>query len=133
MCKEIHVTATQCAVRFENALKRKVYTTPKSYLDLIGLYLSSLKKKREELQLNQKRLSNGLTKLEQANKQVAELQITLTDLKPQLETQSVKVTAALVKVEADSRFAAEKEQIVQREAEEVNKKAQDIKIIADDA
>ena len=37
------------------------------------------------------------------------------------------------KVEADSRVAADKEAIVQREAEEVNKKAQDIKIIADDA
>lgn len=40
---------------------------------------------------------------------------------------------ALEKVEADSRVAADKEAIVQREAEEVNKKAQDIKIIADDA
>lgn len=57
-----------CAVKFEAALKRKVYTTPKSYLDLIGLYLNSLKRKREELMGNQKRLSSGLTKLEQANK-----------------------------------------------------------------
>jgi dynein heavy chain len=123
MCKEIHITSTDCAVKFESALKRKVYTTPKSYLDLIGLYLSSLKRKREELQLNQRRLSSGLTKLEQANKQVAELQITLTELKPQLVIQAVKVAEALVKVEADSRVAADKESIVQREAEEVNKKA----------
>ena len=133
MCKQIHVSSTECALRFENALKRKVYTTPKSYLDLIGLYLSSLKRKREELQLNQRRLSSGLTKLEQANKQVAELQIVLTELKPELELSSIKVAEALVKVEADSFLAAEKEAVVQREAEEVNKKAQDIKIIADDA
>ena len=52
MCKEIHISSKNCAIRFESALKRKVYTTPKSYLDLIGLYLNSLKKKREELILN---------------------------------------------------------------------------------
>ena len=42
----------ECAIKFESALKRKVYTTPKSYLDLIGLYMTSLKRKREELQQN---------------------------------------------------------------------------------
>lgn len=43
------------------------------------------------------------------------------------------VAEALIKVEADSKIAAEKESIVSKEAEEVNKKAQDIKMIADDA
>lgn len=127
ICKDIHQTSMDCAVKFEAALKRKVYTTPKSYLDLIGLYLNSLKRKREELIGNQKRLSSGLTKLEQANKQVAELQVTLTDLQPELEVQAVKVAEALEKVKADSDVAAEKEAVVQREAEEVNKKAFDIK------
>jgi len=51
MCMEIHITSKDCADKFEAALKRRVYTTPKSYLDLIGLYLNSLKRKRDELQL----------------------------------------------------------------------------------
>lgn len=67
MCKDIHISAKDCADKFEAALKRKVYTTPKSYLDLIGLYLASLKKKRDELQLKRKRLSDGLIKLKLAN------------------------------------------------------------------
>ena len=66
-------------------MKRKVYNTPKSYLDLIKLYQQALKEKRDEMMTTQRRLANGLTKLEQANKQVASLQITLTELKPQLE------------------------------------------------
>lgn len=49
MCKEIHMSASAQAVKFEGALKRKVFTTPKSYLDLINLYLAALKMKREEL------------------------------------------------------------------------------------
>ena len=47
--------------------------------------------------------------------------------------QGIKVAEALKNVEADSRVANEQETIVGREAEEVNKMAFDIKIIADDA
>lgn len=39
MCKDVHLTATDMTVRFEEELKRKVYNTPKSYLDLIKLYI----------------------------------------------------------------------------------------------
>jgi dynein heavy chain len=49
MSKEIHLSAAETSIKFELALRRKVYTTPKSYLDLIGLYITSLKRKREEL------------------------------------------------------------------------------------
>ena len=73
LCKEIHLSATEQAVKFETCLKRKVYTTPKSYLDLIYLYLHLFKSKRQELNANKIRLANGLHKLEQANKQVADL------------------------------------------------------------
>lgn len=52
MCKEVHLSATQQAEKFEAALKRKVYNTPKSYLDLIKLYISTLKEKRAELMSN---------------------------------------------------------------------------------
>ncbi len=38
MCKEVHSSSAEMAEVFEAALKRKVYTTPKSYLDLIKLY-----------------------------------------------------------------------------------------------
>ena len=46
------------------ALNRKVYNTPKSYLDLIKLYIEALRNKRDEILENAKRLSSGLTKLE---------------------------------------------------------------------
>lgn len=49
MCKEVHTTAADMADVFEAALKRKVYTTPKSYLDLIKLYQQALKEKKSEM------------------------------------------------------------------------------------
>lgn len=35
ICKEIHLNATEKSKEFELQLKRKVYTTPKSYLDFL--------------------------------------------------------------------------------------------------
>ena len=45
------MAASDMADVFEQALKRKVYTTPKSYLDLIKLYQSALKNKRNEMKV----------------------------------------------------------------------------------
>jgi len=59
-----------------------VYTTPKSYLDLLNLFLSSLERKRQEFGDKRNKLSSGITKLEETNKTVAELQITLEKLRP---------------------------------------------------
>jgi len=42
MCVEIHMSVSDMADRFYNELKRKYYTTPTSYLELINLYLSML-------------------------------------------------------------------------------------------
>lgn len=43
------MSAANMSDEFERALKRKVYTTPKSYLDLIKLYIERLIFKRKEL------------------------------------------------------------------------------------
>lgn len=133
MCKEVHSQASVQADVFEQQLKRKVYNTPKSYLDLIKLYQESLASKRSEFTGNQLRLSSGLTKLEQANKQVAQLTIDLTDLKPKLEEKTILVIAKLEEVNKDTQIAAEKEAIVSAEAEKVQKQADRIQMISDEA
>lgn len=42
MCMKIHTSVEQKSVEFFEKLRRQIYTTPKSYLDLIHLYISSL-------------------------------------------------------------------------------------------
>ena len=42
MCMVIHTSVEEEADVFFGELRRKVYTTPKSYLDLINLYLNTL-------------------------------------------------------------------------------------------
>lgn len=51
MCVEIHVSVTDMAERFYSELRRRYYTTPTSYLELINLYLSMLEEKRQILVL----------------------------------------------------------------------------------
>jgi len=133
MCTEVHTSAGELALRFDQQLKRKVYTTPKSYLDLINLYMQTLDEKREEISFNMKRLSNGLNKLHSANDLVAKLKVSLTELQPQLAEQSIKVDEALVELEKDSLIAREQESEVERDKEEINNKAHEIRLIADEA
>ena len=133
MCTIIHLSSTEMGTKFDQELKRKVYTTPKSFLDLLNLYQNSLGEKREELTINQQRLANGLKTLEQTNKTVAELQITLIDLQPKLVEQTEKTKVALATVEIDTQKANEQEAVVEKETEEVNQQASAVKFIYDAA
>jgi len=67
MCMIIHTSVESISEQFFNELRRRVYTTPKSYLDLISLYLNTLDKKRIEVNSNRNRLANGLTTLKNTN------------------------------------------------------------------
>lgn len=71
-------------------MRRKVYVTPKSYLDGITMYLKQLDTKKDEAKLNISRLSNGCTKLKDTNLQIASLKISLADLIPKLEEENLK-------------------------------------------
>ena len=64
--KEVHIRSMTCAEDFYTIYKRKVYFTPKSYLDFINLYMDTLVTKREEFLSNENRLTMGLTKLVEA-------------------------------------------------------------------
>ena len=73
MSKIVHTSVEETSDRFYEELRRRVYTTPKSYLDLISLYLNTLESKRQEYNANKNRLSSGLNKLQTTNVQIAEL------------------------------------------------------------
>ena len=94
--------------------RRHNYTTPKSYLELINLYVKVLTAKHEELKSKMGRLENGLEKLRVTAAQVNEL-------KAQLATQEVELTKK--NDEADKLI-----EIVGIETEKVSKE----KILADD-
>jgi len=113
-------------------LRRIVYTTPKSYLDLISLYEKVLAVKRNELQTNKNRLAIGLKKLNDTNAEIAILSANIKEMTPKLEAKNIELAESLVVVNADKEIAAEKEKVVSGEAEIVNKKATESQAIADE-
>ena len=47
-------------VQFYEEMRRRYYTTPSSYLDLLKLYLSTLGRKSEKIETLKNRIGNGL-------------------------------------------------------------------------
>lgn len=101
MCMFSHITIEQEADRFYRMLKRKVYTTPKGYIDLIESYLLLLKEKYNELNSYKNKLAGGLTKLAETNEIVKSLEENLTKLKPILKEKSIEQEALIQKIKID--------------------------------
>ena len=96
MCMIIHTSVESISEQFFNELRRRVYTTPKSYLDLISLYLNTLDKKRIEVNSIRNRLANGLTTLKNTNQSIAELKVTITKMLPELAKANEELAVTLI-------------------------------------
>lgn len=130
---QIHTSVESMSDRFYQELRRRYYTTPKSYLDLITLYLQLLNEKREEFSEARDRLLNGLQKLTETNALVDNMKLELADLQPVLEAKS-KATAELLKKVAADQLEAEKVKVnVGKDEAEVKIMQQETQAVADDA
>merc|ERR1711871_444313 len=133
MCASLHWTVGLFGDRYFNELRRKTYTTPKSFLDMIQLYKVMLAEKRTELGTSKNRLSIGVTKLEETNTVVENLQVELTALQPVLKVKAEEAAAMIIVVEKDQKTAAEVKAKVEVVVQQVSKQAAETKVIADDA
>lgn len=82
MCMMVSVDVSDSCEKLYKELRRRIYTTPKSYLDQIKLYCKLLTKKREELLSVKKKLSDGLDKLKSTNEIVSSLKVEMQALQP---------------------------------------------------
>jgi len=73
--------------------RRRVYVTPKTYLDAVALYEDALKAKKRADGENIARLANGCEKLRSTNEQIEGLQVSLAALLPKLEEENRKSEA----------------------------------------
>lgn len=125
----VHKSVEDMSTRFYEELRRKVYITPKSYLDGINMYISQLERKRDEENLNMNRLSNGCKKLKDTNAQIAELQISLADLIPRLDVENVKAAEKAEIIKTNKQIAFQKESAVEEESVYVQMEANKIEIL----
>ena len=89
--------------------RRFVYTTPKSFLELIALFKGMLAKRATELEESKHQYEVGVVKIDETQKTVAELE------------EQLKVKA--VEVDELKKVATEKAEVVGKEKEIVDKEA----------
>lgn len=133
MCMEIHATVEEEGDRMYQELRRKTYTTPKSYLDLIGLYMSQLELKRGESHRARVRLENGLSKLRKTRETVRELKEKLKQMAPELEVQKRKTEDYYKQMQQETESTEVIKETVERESEIIEAQMIECKAKNDDA
>ncbi|XP_069845209.1 dynein axonemal heavy chain 6 isoform X1 [Dipodomys merriami] len=133
MCVNVHLSVTQIAERYYAELRRRYYTTPTSYLELINLYLYMLTEKRKQLVTAKDRVKNGLSKLLETNVLVDRMKLDLSALEPVLIAKSQDVEALMEKLALDQESADQVRSVVQEDQAKAKVKAEETQAIADDA
>lgn len=119
-------SVNKATVEFRKKEHRYVYTTPKSYLELIKLYGSLLEDKRDDASAAIQRLENGLKKLRETSESVAKLE---EDLKVMLDDAATKKETAegIAEVVAKEKSIVEEQTTnAQIESEQVTKIANEV-------
>ncbi|KAL0279081.1 UNVERIFIED_CONTAM: hypothetical protein PYX00_000712 [Menopon gallinae] len=132
MCKHFHTTVQDSAAAFYKALKRKIYVTPTSYLELIKSFQNMYGKKVEQITMQRNRYEVGLEKLDFAASQVSVMQDELHALQPQLLTTSEKTEKLMIKIEQDTVVVEAKKEIVAADEALANEAAAAAQAIKDD-
>ena len=102
MCGFVHRSIEEESIIFYNELRRRVYTTPKSYLDLISLYMNMLRSLQKEVDIKRDRMIVGVKKLEETNNIVETLRAELIKLEPVLVEKTIEAEHLLATVAVDS-------------------------------
>ena len=133
MCGYVHRSIERVSNDFWNQLRRRVYTTPKSYLDLISLYMSMLKGLQDVVELKSERMKVGVVKLNETNSIVDSLRGELVKLGPVLKAKAAETEVLLAQVAKDSAEAKIVADTVGAEEAIVGKQAAETQAVAADA
>ena len=133
LCRDIHIGVEKSSARYKEEVKRYNYVTPTSYLELLATFKKVLAEKRDELGTAKRRLSVGLDKMNQTDKDVAAMKAKMIELQPVLIKTSSEVEALMISIERDKAVAAETKSVVEVEKASAAAKAAECKAIKDSA
>ena len=133
LCGTVHTSVAASADRMLSELSRYSYTTPKSYLDLINLYMEKLGNLQDVVKVKKEQMVVGVQKLEETNALVDGLRTDLKALEPVLVEKSIEAEAMLKKVAIDQAEASLMQEKVGVDVAEVAKQQEMVEAIAADA
>ena len=120
LCQTFHRSARAASERFGEELKRYVYVTPTSYMELLSQFVKSLGATQAKVAKARDRYLAGLTQLEVATQSVNELRTQLEALQPTLVQSQADTAAIMVDIEAKLPGVEETRAVVNKEAEAAN-------------
>jgi len=115
----VHESVGTSAAQYKASLRRNVYTTPKSYLELIALYKQMLAAERARVSTQTTRLETGLIKLRESSEQVADMQFKLTEESAVVAVKSKETDLLIIEVGKESNIAADESEKAAIEEEKV--------------
>nr|KAI8735296.1 dynein heavy chain 6; axonemal-like [Biomphalaria glabrata] len=128
ICVGIHKTISEMSGRYWEEARRRYYSTPSSYMELIKLYSRMLKENKDEFMNNKGRLQTGLQTLTNAYAMAGSMQEELVSLGPIIEAKAKDTDILLQQLEEDRQAAKEVEEIVSQEESIM---AKEMKIVQD--
>ncbi|KAL5971244.1 Dynein heavy chain 7 axonemal [Taenia solium] len=130
--KHFHTSIANLSEKFFVELGRKTYVTPTSYLEQIASFERLITKKKNEIMMAKTRYLNGLDKLAFGASQVADMQVKLEELQPQLVEAGAANERLLVVIARESAAAEQQRERVVQEEEVVNSKADASKALSEE-
>uniref|UniRef100_T1J4J2 AAA+ ATPase domain-containing protein n=1 Tax=Strigamia maritima TaxID=126957 RepID=T1J4J2_STRMM len=132
MCVTVHQSVTEISERFYTALRRRYYTTPTSYLELLNLFTNLLASKKQRLNDELSKVEIGLVKLKETSEVVIEMQLQLNELAPDLETKSQATEEIMLKLIEEQEAADLLLQIVKEDEAMAKVKAEETQLYAEE-
>lgn len=108
---EIHTSVSAASDDFFAELRRRNYTTPTSYLDLVKTYKEMLQHQRGIVPVKIERYQGGLKRLGETNEMVDALKATLITLRPEIDKKEAETQVMVVDLEEKQKVAAEQEKV----------------------
>lgn len=102
----MHDTVSRDAEQFYQELRRRTYTTPTSYLELIKLYMEMLKQQRDKIGTRITRYRIGMQRLGETNVMVDQMKGDLIELQPKLDKAAKDTAELMVVLEQDQKVSA---------------------------
>lgn len=118
--------------RYSAEHRRHYYVTPSSFVEMLQQFKIRFAEKFNEITAKRERYTTGLEKLENAAKQVSDMQQKLFDLQPKLKQLSDETEQIMVTIERDTAEAEKKKEVVGADEAAANEAAAAAQAIKDD-
>ena len=132
MSVAIHNSVSHASDRYFAELRRKNYTTPTSYLDLIKTYIEMLKYQRGIVPIKIQRYQGGLKRLDETNKMVDNMKADLITLRPKIDEKTEETQKLMVVLDEQKKIADEQAKLTAVEEAAAQKLYNEVMVIKTD-